>query len=164
MKIFLGSIIPAFILISLLIMIGVACDSNTEANGGETNNNGQANTTKGVVWLYDWEEAVAEAQARNTLIMVNFYTQVCPTCRVLDQNTFANEEVGNYLNKNFVCVKIDASRSNLSRVYWVPGVPITYFIFPDETSLGYKLGYASPEEFILIAQEALSIWLNEFKE
>ena len=145
-------------------MLGLACDSVTGANGGQADINGQANVTKGVAWLYDWDEAVSKAQSRDKLIMINFYTQVCPACRMLDQDTFANEEVAAFLNDNFVCVKIDASKSALIRVYPVPGVPITYFVFPDETVMGYKLGYATPDDFLLIAQEALSLWLNEFKE
>ena len=142
-------------LICCVLISVAACSSDSEVL-----ENGQNGNSTGVEWLYDWDEALQQAQSNNTPIMINFYTQVCPYCVKLDQDTFANKEVSTFLNKNFICVKSDAGKSSLANNYYMTGVPTTYFTTPDGTSIGYMPGYVPPETFLIGSQKALELWLN----
>jgi len=151
-------IIASLILIVSLLISVTACDSNSEVL-----ENGQNGNSTGVKWLYDWDEALQLAQSNNMPIMVNFYTQVCPYCVKLDQYVFANQEVSDFLNDNFICVKSDAGKSNPASYYYMTGVPTTYFTKPDGTSIGYVPGYVPPETFLMGSQKAFDLWLNELE-
>ena len=41
-------------------------------------------------------------------ILIDLYTDWCGWCKVMDKNTFANEEVANYINKYYYPVKLNA--------------------------------------------------------
>ncbi len=151
-----------FLGIVVLIVVGIACDS---AAGNNTNPSAEpTNAPAGVAWLHDWDEALEQAQFQNTPIMINFYTQRCPACKALDQDTFSNEEAAPFFNNNFICFKSNAETSNLARNYYMTGVPTTHFTTPDGTTMGYFTGYAPPEYYLLVAEEALNRWHNEFNE
>ncbi|MDR6299486.1 thioredoxin family protein [Mesonia maritima] len=50
-----------------------------------------------------------EAQKENPKkIFVDVYTEWCGPCKLLDKNTFQNEDVAKYINKHFYAVKFNA--------------------------------------------------------
>ncbi len=54
------------------------------------------------------EEAVELQQKEPRKIIMDFYTNWCGPCKLLDRNTFKNKDVANYINKNFYAVKFNA--------------------------------------------------------
>lgn len=157
------NILKIIVILSLLAFLPItftSCNSNSDI----ISNDPSSNSTQGVQWLYDWEETLHKAQLNNTPIMINFYTQVCPYCVKLDRDTFANRAVASFLNENFICVKIDASKNSIASNYYITGVPMTYFTTIDGTAMGYMAGYIPPETFLTGAQKALDLWLNESKD
>ena len=132
------------ILLALLIFTAVNCSSK---NGS---------TSESVVnWLYDCNEALNKAQNENKPIMIDFYTDICPACDKLDSDTYSDNELGTFLNDNFVCLKSDANNSNLSQEYSISVVPTIVFTSSDGTEFGRFSGYKSPNEFYQYAQEML---------
>lgn len=111
-----------------------------------------------LTWLHDWDEAKDKAQAENKPIMINFYTDVCPACRKLDQNTFTDVELGAYLDENFVTLKNNAAKGSLYADYDVIAVPTTVFTQPDGEFIGEIRGYYLPGPFREGAQAALDLW------
>ena len=77
----------------------------------------------------DWEAARKLSQETNKPLFVDFYTDWSSWCKVMDKKTFSDEAVANYMNENFVCLKIDAEKDygvNLavrSRYYLLPMPP-----------------------------------------
>ena len=60
-----------------------------------------------IKWL-TFNEAI-EAQKKNPKpIFMDVYTDWCGPCKMLDKNTFSNEEVINHINKNYYAVKFNA--------------------------------------------------------
>lgn len=53
------------------------------------------------------EEAKALAGSIGKLAFIEFYADWCGPCKWMDQTTFANPKVSNFLNQNFISVKIN---------------------------------------------------------
>ena len=146
------------ILVLSLVTTGVVgCESI--GAGGNTNTNSNDETVR---WLTDREEAIKQAQAQNKPILINFYTDACPYCRLLDQKTYTNEELIKFLNANFINLRDYAGRTPLYQVYGVRSVPTTLFNTPDAYDAKYKIssykGFMSPEVFLERAEDALAKW------
>ncbi|MFC5047381.1 thioredoxin family protein [Aquimarina hainanensis] len=53
-------------------------------------------------------EALAAQKKHPKKIFMDVYTDWCGPCKLLDKNTFHNEDVVNYVNKNYYAVKFNA--------------------------------------------------------
>src|SRR5687767_5013590 len=58
-------------------------------------------------WL-TLEEAAAKTQQEPRKIFIDVYTDWCGWCRKMDQSTFSDPGIADYVNKNFYAVKLDA--------------------------------------------------------
>ncbi|MDY6911750.1 MAG: thioredoxin family protein, partial [Chloroflexota bacterium] len=72
---------------------------------------------EGINWINDWDEALNRAQTENKPMMINFYTDTCPACVKLDNDTFTDEKLANLVNENFINVKSNAGRTPLHANY-----------------------------------------------
>ncbi len=54
------------------------------------------------------EEALELQKKNPKKIFMDVYTNWCGPCKMLDRNTFQNEDVANYVNKHFYAVKFNA--------------------------------------------------------
>jgi thioredoxin-related protein len=65
-----------------------------------------------VKW-YTIEEAFTKAQKEPRKIMIDVYTDWCSWCKVMDKNTFSNQVISEYINKNFYPVKFNAEQKEI---------------------------------------------------
>jgi uncharacterized protein len=57
---------------------------------------------------YPWgEEAFAAAEAADRPVLLDIGAVWCHWCHVMDGESYENPELANFLNQNFVCVKVD---------------------------------------------------------
>lgn len=54
------------------------------------------------------EEAQEAMKKEPRKIMIDVYTQWCGPCKMLDKNTFSNNDLATYVNDNYYAVKFDA--------------------------------------------------------
>ena len=132
-----------------------------------------------IKWM-SWEEAAAANEKKPKKIFVDVYTDWCGWCKKMDQTTFKDSAVVEFMNKNFYAVKLNAEQheSIFWRGFefkWVPGVrggsnelatiildgmmSFPSFVMLDEdyktiaVSPGYKLGDAVMKELRFAAEE-----------
>ena len=89
---------------------------------------------------------------------MDFYTTWCAPCRMMDESLFRDAEVTDFLNKNFVCLKIDAEKGNgptLREMFEVTGYPSFVFIDNNGKVLTTHKGTSSIADFKKMARTAL---------
>jgi thioredoxin-related protein len=104
-----------------------------------------------------WADARQQAAEQDKYIFVDAYTDWCYWCKVQDKNTFTDEQVGAYINENFVAVKLDFERGDgvkLARKYRVQAYPSLLFFDSEGQLIGRTAGYQEDtEKFLAMLEE-----------
>lgn len=104
-----------------------------------------------------WDKVIQKARDEHKLIFVDVYADWCAPCKKMDRVTFSDQEVGEYINKNFVSYKADyksPTGNMLSKKHGVGSFP-TYLFIDTNGNLVYKArGFMESSRFIKEAQVA----------
>lgn len=104
-----------------------------------------------------YEEALQKARAEGKQIFVDVYTSWCGPCKMMAKNVFTCQEVGDYYNSKFVCLKLDAEKEKTHgffKHYEAGAYPSFFWLDAQGNLLETRTGFASPEDFIRYAEEA----------
>ena len=101
---------------------------------------------------YPWgAEALAKAKKEDKLIFISIGYSSCYWCHVMERESFTDEEIAQYLNQHYVCIKIDREeRPDIDEIYMTAlriynqmvgnpgrgGWPLSMFLTPDAKPLG----------------------------
>ena len=68
---------------------------------------------------YPWgNEAFEKALAENKLVLVSIGYSTCHWCHVMNRESFSDPEIAQYLNDNYICIKVDREeRPDIDGVY-----------------------------------------------
>ncbi len=111
-----------------------------------------------------FHQGLEKAAKENKNMIVDFYTDWCHWCKVMDEKTFKNAEIAKKLNDRFVTVRINAEDPNqkvtfkgrtfnhieLTRAFQVTGFPSLAFISPQHEVITVLPGYIPAEQFSYI--------------
>ncbi|SRR3989339_449496 len=99
----------------------------------------------------DWQKAVDEAKKRNKYLFLDAYTDWCGWCKTMDKETFADKNVAEFMNANFIPLKMEMESGygiNLSMKYRISGFP-TFLVFNPEGQYVYQIvGFKKPGPFL----------------
>ncbi len=111
----------------------------------------------GVWFKGDMTQATATAGERDTLVMMEFYTDWCSWCRRLEAETFTDPRVLSLLEE-LVPIRVNAERggAEIARRFGVDSYPTIVFVSPDGHEVDRILGYLPPEEFVEQAERIRS--------
>ncbi len=104
-----------------------------------------------------FSEILQMASQKDQLVMVDFYTDWCSWCKVLDEKTYSTNEVG-ALAENFLSYKINAEKGDgieLAKKYNITGFPSILFINGSGEEVDRLIGYYPPESFIPVVRDIL---------
>ena len=111
-----------------------------------------------------FDEGLEKAAKEKKNMIVDFYTDWCHWCKVMDEKTFHNPDVAKKLRERFITVRLDAENPQgtatfqghtfnnveLTRAFRVSGFPSLGFISPDQEVITVMPGYKAAGEFIYI--------------
>ena len=104
-------------------------------------------------WLPWGREAFALAQAENKPVLLSISAVWCHWCRVMDETSYTDPDVGRMLSDSFVTVRADSDhRPDIDSRYNVGGWPTTAFL----TAHGGLIGgatYLPPDQFLSMLAE-----------
>lgn len=72
------------------------------------------------------KEAQAVAEKEKKMIFIDFYTTWCGPCKMMSSEVFTQDQVGEYFNRTFVNLKVDAEKGEgveLAKKYQVKAYP-----------------------------------------
>lgn len=110
-----------------------------------------------------YQEALEKAKEENKPVFVDAYAIWCGPCKWMTANTFTDEAVADFFNKNFINLKLDAERGNgaeFAGKYRVTAYPTLFFLRGDGSVVKKVLGALPPDAFIDEGEAALKSFKN----
>ncbi len=99
-------------------------------------------------WYENLAEAEKVAKASGKLVMIDFYTDWCHWCKVLDAEVYPTKEFKE-MGKYFIFCKIDAEKQeSVAAPFNITGYPDIRFVKADGTQVHQILGYKPLNEFL----------------
>jgi len=86
-------------------------------------------------------EALEKAKQEGKLLFMDCYTSWCGPCKMLANNVFTNDTIGQYFNRHFINLKMDMEKGEgpeLERKYSVKAYPTLLFIEPSSQTVVYQ--------------------------
>ncbi len=145
------------VLLAVTAVSAISCEATKKGDApraGTTAAEGQ--------WLA-FDQALAKAKAERKFVVVDFYTDWCKWCKVLDQKTYADPSVRAITDKQFVLAKVNPEKegsyqyldrtmtnADLAREFKVQGFPTTVYLDQDGAFCGSFAGFVPPEPYVRI--------------
>jgi hypothetical protein len=136
---------------------------------GETSPYLLQHATNPVNW-YPWgDEAFAKAKREDKLILVSIGYSSCHWCHVMEKESFSNADVADYMNENYVCIKVDREeRPDVDQIYMNAvqiisrsgGWPLNCFALSDGRPV-FGGTYFRTQQWMDILQSLHSTWITD---
>jgi thioredoxin-related protein len=104
----------------------------------------------------EWESAQARAAEEEKLFFVDFDASYCATCRNMEESTYMDNTLANFIGQNVVALRVDVQDFDgvmWSQKYEVEALP-TMLVFDSKGNLRHKLvGFQSASNLLKIMRE-----------
>ena len=105
-----------------------------------------------------FEEALEIANQQGRFLFVDCNTSWCEPCRYMENVVFKQENVRNFMNANFVCVKYDLEKGEgpmLAKRFGIRSFPTFLLVEPDGSLRNKIVGGTDSESFVALVKEGL---------
>ena len=103
---------------------------------------------KAINWL-TFDEAQKKGQDQSQKFFLYFYADWCGYCRKLEQQTFTDKSVADYINANFIPVRINSDRlPKVAARYGVQGFPDLRFLNAKGENIARWPGYIEADKLL----------------
>lgn len=117
-------------------------------------------TKKEVVWM-NFDDGMEKGAKEKKNILIDFYTDWCHWCKVMDEKTFSDPKVAKKLKERFVTIRINAESNTekahfqgneftnvqLTQAFRVTGFPSLGFVSPEKEVVTVIPGYIPADQF-----------------
>lgn len=98
---------------------------------------------------YTYKDGFAVAQAQDKKIFLFFQSRTCKYCELMKKKVFTKRKIISYLNEHFVSIGVSLdTQKKIAEQYGVRPIPDSYFLTPDGTQIGRRLGYVDAKNFL----------------
>jgi thioredoxin-related protein len=141
-------------------------------------------STPGIQWVegLSWEQLLQKAKNENKCIFLDCFTTWCGPCKMMDNNVYRDNSVGDYFNQRFISVKVQMDRTKhdnafiqswyndadaINKQYEIEGYPSFIFLNPQGVMVHKEMGYREVKSFLGMAKTASlpgRVYINPDKE
>jgi len=103
------------------------------------------------VWIeHDYEAAQARAKAEGKIVLVDTFTDWCAQCKELDEKTWPDPAVVDWIKNNAVAVRIDTEkvRPDLAKPLGIAAYPTIILLTADGVEIRRLNGFHKPEKML----------------
>ena len=116
-------------------------------------NNDKSTNTQLINWETNYNTALEKAAKENKVIMIDFYTDWCTICKIMETNVYLDKNVASNINYNSVPLKINAEYNDkytklLTNQYNISAFPTTVFINTNGFIIKKILGYIETNDLL----------------
>ncbi len=101
----------------------------------------------------DYNKALEKSKSENKELLIMISSKTCPECNYMKKHIFTQDEVSNYINKNYVAVDLDIKDKNIPEQMKFWGIPRFYISKDGENVLKKKMGGMKKEQFLDFASK-----------
>lgn len=97
------------------------------------------------------EQALNKAKTEGKNVFIDIYATWCGPCKYLSKSVFTDKELGNFMNDNFICLKLDGEQSDgegLMYEFELDSYPTMLFLDPDKKLLKKIVGAVGSDEIL----------------
>lgn len=108
-----------------------------------------------------WKEVLAKSKETGKPIFVDVFTTWCGPCRMMSEQIFPKENVGQAYNEAFICYQLDAEKGDGIKVaakYGVTSYPRYLFIRPNGTLFAQNVGFMYASDFVEMSKLVVSVY------
>ena len=112
------------------------------------------------IWYDEWDEAMFAAKKENKPVMVDFYTNACPSCKAMDNTTFLEPEILKRFGSEWIGIKVNCHKldkkgtykgkimdyGELSQYFKIRYVPTFLFLDKNGEPVQVIIGYQEKDE------------------
>ncbi len=115
-------------------------------------------------WREFSKEAFQEAKEKDIPVLLSLSASWCHWCHVMDKTSYSDEGIVDFINNNFIPVRVDSDkRPDINDRYNMGGWPTTAFLTP-EGNLMTGGTYIPPEEMKNILENIHTIYREQKPE
>jgi len=108
-----------------------------------------------VKW-FSYEEGLALAEAQRKPLVIYFYAEWCAYCVRMENETYADPKVIDFLNNKVIAAKVDTDHEReVARAYAVRGLPATFMRLPGGSQFGPIRGFIPPRSYLAMLTKIL---------
>ncbi|GEM_PF-1592479 len=99
----------------------------------------------------DLNKALELAKKENKIVMIDFFTDWCSPCKILDELVWQDEEVVSELKKmSLIPMKLDAEKegAEAAKKYSIKAYPTILFLNKNGDEIGRKVGFGKKEDIL----------------
>ena len=86
----------------------------------------------GIEWRPWGEESFGDAQRQSKPLLLSLVAPWCQFCKAMDEQTYSNEAIAQYVAENFIPVRVDSDRRpDINSRYGQGGWPSTVIMTPE---------------------------------
>lgn len=128
-----------------------------------------------ITWM-TFDKGIELAKKENKVLVVDFYTDWCQWCKVMDDKTYGNKEVIKYTKENVIMAKLNAetdekfkfknafySGRELTMLFGVRGFPTTVFLDANGDLITSVSGFIPADKFTMILKYMAENWYEKMK-
>ncbi len=117
--------------------------------------------TKSTVKWESFNSGLSKALKQKKPVIIDFYADWCRWCKVMETETFSNEEVAKILNKDFITIRVDTEKSEsitykgktttssqFAPMLGIQGLPTVVFMDSDGDLIDKVPGFIKPDIFV----------------